>query len=65
MKDKPDKFHRHEALHMSIFFAESVERELMDNLFVKSDAECAKLAEKAMMTLHDLYQTIGAKHFDD
>lgn len=65
MNKEPDKYHRHEALHMAIFLAESVEGQLVDNAFVKNDQECKALADKACELLHDLYQAIGAKHFED
>lgn len=59
---KPDIFHQHEALHMSLFLAESVERQLIENAFVASDHECMALANKANEILLDLYQLIGEKN---
>ena len=58
---KPDLFHHHEALHMSSFLVEAVERQLVENAFVASEPECLELANKACDALADLYQLIGSK----
>lgn len=55
-------FTRHEALHMSLFLAESVEAQLINNSFIQSDTDCAKLAQKANELLLELYQKIGQQH---
>lgn len=57
---KPDAFHQHEALHMALFLAESVESQLMENAFVLDNPKCRKLTEVANDALLDLYQLIGA-----
>ncbi|MAL80286.1 MAG: hypothetical protein CMN55_14455 [Sneathiella sp.] len=57
---KPDAFHQHEALHMALFLAESVESQLMENAFVRDHPDCRKLAEAANDTLFNLYQLIGS-----
>ncbi len=52
----------HEALHMSWFLMESVERGLVEHDAVKNNPEWAELAKTAHQTLLDLYQAIGATH---
>lgn len=64
MSNKPDVYHRHEALHMSLFLGESVESQIIDNTFIQSDKDCLELATKANEILLDLYQLIGSKHLD-
>ncbi|MBU0799656.1 MAG: hypothetical protein KKA05_01505 [Alphaproteobacteria bacterium] len=65
MTDEPDSYSRHEALHMALFLAESVETQLVQNEWVETDAGAQKLADKAAELLNDLYQYIGSKHFED
>ncbi len=55
------EFSRHEALQMSLFLAESVERQLLDNEWVKAEPELHKMADEACTILNDLYQAIGNK----
>jgi len=57
---EPDAFSRHEALHMSLFLAQTVERELLDHPAVASDPALRALAEAACDALQTLYQKIGA-----
>lgn len=57
-----DDFTRHEALHMSLFLAESVETQLINNSFIQSDTDCVELAQKANELLLELYQKIGQQH---
>ncbi|MAH06383.1 MAG: hypothetical protein CL561_12575 [Alphaproteobacteria bacterium] len=59
LMDKPDSYHRHEALHMSAFLAECVESQIVDNLFIQSDQACLELATQANQILAELYQLIG------
>ena len=56
---KLDKFHHHEALHMSQFLAECVEKQLVNNRFIKSNKKCRMLVDTACEALNDLYQEIG------
>jgi hypothetical protein len=65
MSNEIDPFTRHEALHMSLFLAESVEGQLVANDWVESDPKALKMAEKISELLHDLYQYIGSQHFED
>ena len=65
MKNKPDSYSRHEALHMASFFMNAIDRELKEHDYVKSEQDCLALAEKAHQALFDLYQLIGAKHLND
>ena len=58
---KLDQYSRHEALHMSSFFARTVETELMDHPCIEADPALHGLAEKAVEALNELYQAIGAK----
>lgn len=60
----PDAFHKHEAMHMALFLAETVEAQLVDHLYVRSQPEAAALANKAAETLQELYQLIGAQKAD-
>lgn len=57
-----DEFGRHEVLHMSLFLAAAVERELLDHGQVKSHPEWRALAQTACTALNDLYQAIGQEH---
>jgi hypothetical protein len=60
-KIHPDAFHQHEALHMALFLAESVETQLVYHPYVQSVPEAAALADKAAEALQALYQLIGQK----
>lgn len=62
--NKPDVYHRHEALHMSLFLAESVESQIIDNEFIQSDERCLEIAQQANELLLNLYQIIGVKEQD-
>jgi hypothetical protein len=55
-----DKFGRHEVLHMSLFLAGAVERELLDHEQIRARPDWKALAETACTALNDLYQAIGA-----
>jgi hypothetical protein len=65
MSTEPDSYTRHEALHMALFLAESVETQLVQNEWVETDPKAQKMADKAAELLHDLYQYIGSLHFED
>lgn len=60
-----DQFHQHEALHMSLYFAENIESQLIENPYVEANKECKQLAEKANKALLELYQLIGKEHLTD
>ena len=62
---KLDKFSQHEALHMSSFFARTVETELMSHPYIEANLAFHQLAEKAVDALNELYQAIGAKSAED
>lgn len=55
-----DAFGRHEVLHMSLFLAETVERQLLEHPQVAQHPEWRALAEVAADALQTLYQRIGA-----
>ena len=57
---KPDKYHEHEALHMSNFLVNTIDQELINNVFIQSNNDCLALAKKAAENLAQLYQLIGA-----
>lgn len=64
MSNEPDSYTRHEALHMALFLAESVETQLVQNEWVENDPAAHKMADKIAELLHDLYQHIGNGHFE-
>ena len=60
---KPGSFGCHEALHMASFLCEAVNTELLNHSSVKANRKWKVLAKKAVDSLADLYQAIGAEHF--
>lgn len=60
-----DKYSLHEALHMSCFLMESVDRELMEHKQIRNNTHWAELAGKAHQALFDLYQSIGQASYED
>lgn len=60
----PDAFHRHEALHMALFLAETVEAQLVEHTYVKAQPAAAALANRAAETLQELYRLIGSQRGD-
>ena len=52
----------HEALHMASFLCSAVDEELTQHAAIKANPEWLALAQKAVDTLMELYQKIGAKH---
>ena len=62
---KLDKFGRHEALHMSSFFARVVEEELLNHPHIEANPAWHQLTEKACEALNELYQAIGAQSSED
>ena len=55
----------HEALHMTSFLMQSVDRELLDHDAIKDNPEWEALAKTAHQALFDLYQAIGREHLSD
>lgn len=51
----------HEALHMSLFLGEAVEKQLVEHPFITKNPDCLTLATNANEALLDLYQLIGNK----
>lgn len=54
-----DRYANHEALHTTYILMENVDRYLCEHSYIKDNADCRELAEKAAEILGDLYQLIG------
>ena len=59
---QPGTYGCHEALHMALFLAESVDEQLCEHPAIQLQPEWHKLAEEAFDKLYDLYQAIGREH---
>jgi len=55
-----DKFLKQEVLHTAHLLAYNVSYFLVDHKYIENRPELLELAEKAMETLSNLYQAIGA-----
>lgn len=61
-KYAPGSFGCHEVLHMTSFFIDSIDEELVEHPSIKANEEWLRLAASALETLHDLYSAIGRQH---
>lgn len=55
----------HEALHMSLFLAESFEAQIAENTEVRGYSELYVLSKEISGAMYDMYQAIGRKMHDD
>lgn len=58
----PGSFGCHEALHVTLLLAETVETQLCQHTAIQLVPEWRDAADKILHDLHKLYQAIGAKH---
>jgi hypothetical protein len=63
MDERPDDYHRHEALHVAHVVQNLIEHELEDHPFVTAHPEIAARVETIQRELSGLYQAIGVMHF--
>ncbi len=54
----------HEALHMALMLAELVDTRLCQRPAIALRPEWEELATRAMGSLHELHQAIGAEHLE-
>lgn len=64
IKYGPGSFGCHEALHMASYLASAVDEQLHDHPAIAANPKWSALAQRAVEALAELYQVIGAEHFD-
>ncbi|PLX36260.1 MAG: hypothetical protein C0606_16325 [Hyphomicrobiales bacterium] len=62
---QPGSYGAHEVLHLASVFRTMVEEHLLNHKTIISDPDFYRFAHRAMDSLFDLYQAIGAKHLGD
>ena len=58
----PGSFACHEALHMTLYFAEAIEEQLSNHQSIIFKPKWRRLAGEAADKLQELYQEIGKEH---
>ncbi|SIS36843.1 hypothetical protein [Insolitispirillum peregrinum] len=59
------EFHDHEALHMTSFLFQSIDRELMGHPSIYQNFDRFKLANEAFSKLFELYNLIAEEHMKE
>jgi hypothetical protein len=59
---RPGTYGCHEAMHMALFFADSVDAQLVEHPSIKMNHQWLSMAERAREVLLDLYQAVGGAH---